>query len=157
MPLNVKALKQILLAEDDPVDRKLIVRALTDHNIANPVDEVKDGAEALDYLYRRGKFAERPGGHPLLVLLDIKMPKIDGLEVLRRIKADPDLRVVPVVVLTSSHEERDLVQGYRLGVNAYVVKPLEFDAFAEAVRQLAIFWALINEPPPDSLLGPPAT
>lgn len=155
----MRALKRILLAEDDPVDRKLTVRALTDHNIANPVDEVKDGAEALDYLYRRGKFAERPDSPPLLVLLDIKMPKVDGLEVLRRLKADPNLRVIPVVVLTSSHEERDLVQSYRLGVNAYVVKPLEFDAFADAVTQLAIFWALINEPPPDNLVhspgGPP--
>jgi CheY-like chemotaxis protein len=146
----MRTLKRILLAEDDPVDRKLTVRALTEHNLANAVDEVRDGAEALDYLYLRGKFADRASGHPLLVLLDIKMPKIDGLEVLRRIKADPDLRLIPVVVLTSSHEERDLIQSYRLGVNAYVVKPLGFDAFAEAVRQLAIFWALINEPPPDT-------
>ena len=146
----MKTLKRILLAEDDPVDRKLTIRALSDHNLANGVDVARDGAEALDYLFRKGKFAERTEGHPLLVLLDIKMPKIDGLEVLRRIKADPDLRVIPVVVLTSSHEERDLVQSYRLGVNAYVVKPLEFEAFVQAVKQLAIFWALINEPPPDT-------
>lgn len=151
----MKSLKRILLAEDDPVDRKLTLRALADHNFANEVDVVKDGAEAIDYLFRKGKFADRPDGHPVLVLLDIKMPKIDGIEVLRRIKADADLRVVPVVVLTSSHEERDLVQSYRLGVNAYVVKPLEFEAFVHAVKQLAVFWALINEPPPDSLVKPP--
>jgi CheY-like chemotaxis protein len=151
----MKALKRILLAEDDPVDRKLIVRALTDNNLVNPVDEVKDGAEALDYLHRRGDFAARVDGHPLLVLLDIKMPKVDGLEVLRRIKVDSDLRVIPVVVLTSSHEEQDLIKSYCLGVNAYVVKPLEFDDFARAVRQLAIFWALINEPPPDNLVPLP--
>jgi CheY-like chemotaxis protein len=153
----MKALKRILLAEDDPVDRKLTVRALTDHKFANAVDEVRDGAEALDYLYRRGKFVDRPDGHPLLVLLDIKMPKVSGLEVLRRLKADPELRVVPVVILTSSHEERDLAECYCLGVNAYVVKPLEFEAFTEAIQQLAIFWALINEPPPENLVGPPAT
>ncbi len=146
----MKALKRILLAEDDAVDRKLTLRALAEHNLANGVDVARDGAEALDYLFRKGKFAERPDGHPLLVLLDIKMPKVDGLEVLRRIKADVDLRVLPVVVLTSSHEERDLVQSYRLGVNAYVVKPLEFEDFVKAVKQLAVFWALINEPPPDS-------
>jgi len=146
----MKKLKRILLAEDDPVDRKLTLRALTENNLANHVDVAKDGAEALDYLYRKGKFAERPEGHPLLVLLDIKMPKIDGIEVLRRVKADADLQVIPVVVLTSSHEERDLVQSYRLGVNAYVVKPMEFDAFVKAVKELAVFWALLNEPPPDT-------
>ena len=151
----MKTLKRILLAEDDPVDRKLTLRALSEHNLANEVDVARDGAEALDYLFRRGKFADRPGGHPLLVLLDIKMPKVDGIEVLRRIKADPDLRVIPVVVLTSSHEERDLVQSYRLGVNAYVVKPVDFEAFVEAVKHLAVFWALINEPPPDSLATRP--
>jgi CheY-like chemotaxis protein len=151
----MKALKRILLAEDDPVDRKLTLRALTEHNLANAVDVAKDGAEALDYLFRRGQFAQRPEGHPLLVLLDIKMPKIDGLEVLRRIKADSDLRVLPVVVLTSSHEERDLVQSYRLGVNAYVVKPMDFESFVAAVKQLAVFWALINEPPPDSMSSYP--
>jgi CheY-like chemotaxis protein len=146
----MKSLKRILLAEDDPVDRKLILRAFSEHNFANEVDVARDGAEALDYLYRRGKFAQRSDGHPLLVLLDIKMPKVDGLEVLHRVKADADLRVIPVVVLTSSHEEQDLVQSYRFGVNAYVVKPLEFEAFVGAVKGLAVFWALINEPPPDA-------
>jgi CheY-like chemotaxis protein len=146
----MKKLKRILLVEDDPVDRKLTLRALTDYNLANQVDVARDGAEALDYLFRRGKFSERPDGHPLLVLLDIKLPKIDGLEVLRCIKADPGLHVLPVVVLTSSHEERDLVESYRLGVNAYVVKPMEFEAFVTAVKELAVFWALLNEPPPES-------
>jgi CheY-like chemotaxis protein len=151
----MKTLKRILLAEDDPVDRKLTLRALTDHNLANAVDVARDGAETLDYLFRRGRFADRPGGHPLLVLLDIKMPKVDGIEVLRRIKADPELRVIPVVVLTSSHEEQDLAHCYRFGVNAYVVKPVEFEAFVQAVKHLAVFWALINEPPPDALPGSP--
>src|SRR6185369_11973671 len=130
----MKKLKRILLAEDDPVDRKLTLRALTEHNLANHVDVAKDGAEALDYLHRRGKFAERPEGHPLLVLLDIKMPKIDGLEVLRRIKADGDRQVIPVVILTLYLEERELVQNYRLGVHAYLVKPMEFAAFVKTVK-----------------------
>lgn len=151
----MKTLKRILLAEDDPVDRKLTLRVFTDHNLVNEVDIAKDGAEALDYLFRRGKFADRPKGNPLLVLLDIKMPKVDGIEVLRCIKADPELGVVPVVILTSSHEERDLAQCYRFGVNAYVVKPMEFQAFANAVKQVAMFWALINEPPPDAPPGVP--
>lgn len=141
-------LPRILLAEDNDNDLELTVAALRSHRIANEVDVVHDGAEALDYLYRRGRFARRPDGPLALVLLDLKMPKVDGLEVLRRIKADPDLRLTPVVMLTSSREEVDLLQSYQLGVNAYVVKPVEFAEFMEAVRQLGAFWAVLNEPPP---------
>jgi CheY-like chemotaxis protein len=141
-------LPRILLAEDNANDLELTVAALRSHRIANEVDVVRDGAEALDYLYRRGSFAERPIGPLALVLLDLKMPKVDGLEVLRQIKADPQLRLAPVVMLTSSREEVDLLRSYELGVNAYVVKPVEFSEFMEAVRQLGAFWAVVNEPPP---------
>jgi len=144
-------LKRILLAEDNRNDVELTLEALAEHNLANEVIVVSDGAEALDYLYRRGKFRSRAAGHPAVVLLDLKMPKVDGLEVLRVIKADPDLKTIPTVVLTSSREETDLVESYRLGVNAYVVKPVAFQQFVEAVKQLGVFWALINEPPPGSL------
>jgi CheY-like chemotaxis protein len=143
-------LKRILLAEDDPNDVELTLAALAEYNLANDVYVVRDGTEALDYLFRRGTFADRPGGDPAVVLLDIKMPKVDGVEVLRQIKSDPQLRVVPVVILTSSHEERDLVESYQLGANAYVVKPVEFHAFVEAVKELSVFWAVLNEPPPTS-------
>ncbi|MBI3645307.1 MAG: response regulator [Acidobacteriales bacterium] len=140
-------LKAILLAEDDPNDVELTLEALAEYNLANEVVVVQDGAEALDYLYRRGQHADRGNGNPAVVLLDIKMPKVDGLEVLRTIKEDPSLKAVPVVILTSSREERDLVESYRLGVNAYVVKPVQFLQFVESVRQLGQFWAVINEPP----------
>lgn len=143
-------LKRILLAEDDPNDVELTLTALAEYNLANEVRVVKDGAEALDYLFRRGAFASRPPGDPAVVLLDIKMPKIDGVEVLRQIKSDPQLCLIPVVMLTSSREERDLVDSYRLGVNAYVVKPMDFHAFIEAVKELSVFWAVVNEPPPNS-------
>ncbi len=141
-------LRRILLAEDDPNDVELTLTALKDHGIINRVDVVGDGAEALDYLLARGKYAGRNNGLPVVVLLDIKMPKLDGIEVLRQIKSDPILRVIPVVMLTSSREERDLMESYRLGVNGYVVKPVEFHAFVDAVTQLGVFWAAINEPPP---------
>lgn len=144
-------LPRILLVEDHPKDVELTVGALAEHNLANKVVVVNDGAEALDYLYRRGQFQLRGGGHPAVVLLDLKLPKVDGLQVLRTIKADSGLKTLPVVILTSSREERDLVESYRLGVNAYVVKPVTFQEFMEAVGQLGIFWAVINEPPPGTV------
>ncbi len=141
------SIRKILLAEDDPNDVELTLTALGERHLANEVDVVKNGAEALDYLFRRGEFAERGNGNPAVVLLDIKMPKVDGLEVLRQIRADPKLRFVPVVMLTSSREEGDLLRSYELGVNAYVVKPVDFDQFVHAVSDLGMFWAVINEPP----------
>ena len=141
-------LKRILLAEDDPNDVELTLTALAEYNLANEVYVVKDGAETLDYLWRQGTFAARPDGDPVVLLLDIKMPKIDGVEVLRQIKSDPRLRLMPVVVLTSSREERDVAESYRLGANAYVVKPVDFYAFVKAVKEVGVFWAVINEPPP---------
>jgi CheY-like chemotaxis protein len=139
---------RILLAEDSSQDVELTLSALAEHNITNSVTVARDGAEALDYLCKRGKFAGRENGNPVLVLLDLKMPKVDGLEVLRVVKSDPRLRTIPVVVLTSSREEQDVVRSYELGVNAYVVKPVEFDKFLRAVRDLGLFWMLVNEPPP---------
>jgi CheY-like chemotaxis protein len=141
-------LRRILMAEDSANDVELTLAALAEHRLANQVDVVRDGAEALDYLYRRGAYAQRLNGNPALVLLDLKMPKVTGLEVLRQIKTDPALRTIPVVMLTSSREEGDLVASYQLGVNAYVVKPVEFGDFMGAVRQLGGFWALVNEAPP---------
>ena len=140
-------LKSILLAEDNPNDVELTLEALAQYNLANEVVVVEDGAEALDYLYCRGKYQDRIGGNPAVVLLDIKMPKVDGLEVLRIIKSDPALKAMPVVLLTSSREDRDLIDGYELGVNAYVVKPVDFVEFVDAVKQLGVFWAIINERP----------
>ncbi len=144
-------LKQILLAEDSENDIQLTLAALEQHRVANDIVVVRDGAEALDYLRSRGSFAGRGGGHPAVVLLDLKMPKVDGLEVLRQIKGDAGLRTIPVVMLTSSREEQDLVRSYELGVNGYVVKPVDFVEFMEAVKQVGIFWALVNEPPPSRL------
>jgi len=139
---------RILLAEDSAQDVELTLEALAEHNISNFVDVARDGAEALDYLFRRGAHAGRQSGNPVLILLDLKMPRVDGLEVLRAVKADPRLRTIPVVVLTSSREEQDVVRSYELGVNAYVVKPVQFDKFVAAVRELGLFWMLLNEPPP---------
>jgi len=144
-------LKRILLVEDNPNDAELSLEALSEHNLANEVSWVKDGAEALDYLYHRGAYAGRTGNNPALILLDLKLPKVDGLEVLQTIKQDDTLKIIPVVVLTSSREESDLVTSYQLGVNAYVVKPVNFPDFMQAVKQLGIFWAIINEPPPGSI------
>ena len=144
-------LKRILLAEDNANDVELTLSALADSNLANEVVVARDGAEALDYLFRRGRFAERPAGNPAVVLLDLKMPKVDGLEVLRQVKADPELRTIPIVVLTSSREEVDLVRSYKLGANAYVVKPVDFHEFLGAVKELGVFWAVLNEPPPGSV------
>ena len=140
--------KRILLADDDPNDLELTLTALAENHLSEQVDVVRDGSEALDYLFRRGPFADRPEGEPAVVILDVKMPKVDGLEVLRQMKNDPGLRTVPVVMFTSSREERDLVDSYHLGVSAFVVKPVGFEAFMQAVRQVGIFWAVLNEPLP---------
>jgi CheY-like chemotaxis protein len=141
-------LKRIVLAEDNPNDVELTLAALAEINLANEVVVVRDGAETLDYLYRRNDYANRPEGNPVVLLLDLKMPKMDGLDVLRVLKADETLKTIPVVMLTSSREEQDLVGSYTLGANAYVVKPVDFRAFIDAVRQLGAFWAVVNEPPP---------
>jgi CheY-like chemotaxis protein len=139
----------ILLAEDNLNDIELAVEALGEHNLVNRLTVVNDGVQALDYLRRSGAFKDRPNGHPAVVLLDIKMPRMDGLEVLREIRAHPALKRLPVVILTSSREEQDLITSYDLGVNAYVVKPVDFSSFMDAIKQLGVFWALINEPPPN--------
>ncbi|TAK03145.1 MAG: response regulator [Candidatus Manganitrophaceae bacterium] len=143
--------KSILLAEDNAEDVELTLEALGEYNLANDVVVARDGAEALDYLYQRGAFKTRAAGNPAVILLDIKMPKVDGLEVLRTIKGDAKLKTIPVVMLTSSREEPDLAESYNLGVNAYVVKPVAFQDFVGAVKQLGIFWALLNERPPASV------
>jgi len=140
----------ILYAEDNPHDVELTLAALAEHNLANEVIVVGDGAEALDYLHRRGRYQLRRDGNPALILLDLKMPKVDGLAVLQAIKQDPQMRVIPIVMLTSSREEPDLARAYGLGVNAYVVKPVDFQGFIEAVKRLGVFWAMLNEPPPGS-------
>jgi CheY-like chemotaxis protein len=142
-------LKPILLVEDNLNDIELTIAALHQNHLVNEIVVARHGGEALDYLYRRGTFQRRPAGNPIVVLLDLKMPKVDGLEVLRQLKGDPALKRIPVVMLTSSREETDLVKSYQLGVNAYVVKPVGFEQFADAIRQLGIFWAVLNEPPPD--------
>lgn len=144
-------LKRILLAEDNANDAELTLAALGDHSLAGEVIVVRDGTEALDYLYRRGIWRSRPPELPCVVILDIKMPKLGGLDVLRTIKADDALKTLPVVMLTSSREEGDLLRSYQLGVNAYVVKPVDFGQFSTAVKQLGLFWSEINEPPPNSL------
>ena len=143
-------LKRILLVEDSVQDAELALNALRSHRLANEVLHLRDGADALDYLYRRGEFAGRANGQPVVVLLDLKMPRVDGLEVLRQMKGDRDLRTIPVVIMTSSREECDLVDSYQSGVNAYVVKPVNFQQFVAAVEQLGAFWAILNEPPPGS-------
>ena len=139
--------KRILLVEDSPHDIELTMVALEKCHLANHVDIARDGADALDYLHRRGAHAHRPEGLPVVVLLDLKMPKVDGLQVLKEMKSDPSLKNVPVVMLTSSNEERDLLESYKLGTNAYVVKPVDFQQFTESIKQLGCFWAIINEPP----------
>ena len=144
------ALKRILLVEDNERDVELTLAALEEHNLANEVVVARDGAEALDYLYERGKYSDRADGLPAVVLLDLNMPKVDGMEVLQRMKLDPVLKQVPVVMVTSSRVEQDLVRSYELGVNAYVVKPVDFQKFIESIRQIGFFWAILNEPPPDS-------
>lgn len=145
------SLKRVLLVDDSPRDTELALDALQAHHLTNEVVALRDGAEALDYLYYRGNFAGRPGGQPAVVLLDLKMPKVDGTEVLRQMKSDPKLKLIPVVVMTSSREEQDLLESYELGVNAYVVKPVNFHEFVDAVKQVGGFWAVLNEPPPGSV------
>src|SRR6201982_647327 len=142
---------RILLVEDDPKDVELTMTALEEYNLSNEVVVTSDGEEALDYLYYRGKFQRRSGENPAVLLLDLKLPKVDGLQVLQQVKADDNLKMIPVVVLTSSREERDMVSSYALGVNAYVVKPVDFHEFVNGIRELGVFWAIINEPPPGSI------
>lgn len=141
-------LRKILLAEDNPHDVELTLSALAEHNLANEVVVVNDGAAALDYLFRRAAFAQRPDGDPAVVLLDLKMPKVDGLQVLRTVKQDERLRRIPIVMLTSSREEQDLVRSYESGANSYVLKPVDFQSFVESVKRLGIYWAVHNQPPP---------
>ena len=146
-------IRTILFAEDNPRDVELTLEALGDHNLANNVIVVKDGVETMEYLRREGKYSQRKTGNPAVLLLDIKMPRMDGIEVLRAIRSDNLLKMLPVVMLTSSREEQDLIKSYELGVNAYVVKPVDFKEFIEAVKQLGVFWAVINEVPPAVILS----
>jgi DNA-binding response OmpR family regulator len=148
---TMNKLGRILLVEDDPKDVELTLTALEEYNLANEVIVARDGEEALDYLYSRGKFKTRSSDNPAVMLLDLKLPKVDGLEVLKQIKSEEKLRMIPVVVLTSSKEEKDMVASYKLGVNAYVVKPVDFHEFVNAIKELGAFWAVINEPPPGSV------
>ena len=144
-------LKPILLVEDNPRDLELTLVALEKSRLANEVVVCRDGAEALDYLRAEGAFAGRGRGNPAVVLLDLKLPKVDGIQVLQAVRGDPALQRTPVVILTSSREEQDVLRSYDLGVNAYVVKPVEFREFIEAVKDLGVFWAVLNEPPPGSI------
>jgi CheY-like chemotaxis protein len=144
-------LGRILMVEDDPKDVELTLTALEEYNLANEVVVTRDGQEVLDYLYCRGQYSARSSDNPAVLLLDLKLPKVDGLEVLHQIKSDDRLKMIPVVVLTSSREERDMMRSYQLGVNAYVVKPVDFHEFVNAVRELGVFWAVINQPPPGSV------
>jgi CheY-like chemotaxis protein len=148
MDTEIRKIRKILLVEDDPQDAELMLASLQGHDLADRVVVVRDGEKALDYLYRRGEFKSRLGGDPILVLLDLKMPKVTGLEVLKIIKADAYLRIVPVVVFSSSREASDLIACYKHDVNAYVVKPVDFSEFTKTVQQLVFFWATVNEPPP---------
>ncbi len=143
----MSAIRTILLAEDSAADAEMAIDALREANLANPIVHVEDGVEAMEYLHRKGRFADRSDEDPAVLLLDIKMPRMDGLEVLQRIRADERLRRMPVVILSSSREESDLVRSWNLGVNAYVVKPVDIDQFFAAVKTLGKFWAVINEPP----------
>lgn len=149
--MDTLGLKRILLAEDNTNDVELTLEALSECNLANEVVVVRDGAEALDYLYYRGAFKLRGTGNPAVILLDIKMPKVDGFEVLRQIRSDENLKTIPMVMLTSSREEMDLIKSYSLGVNGYVVKPVDFQQFVTAVKEVGLFWGVVNEPPPGCL------
>ncbi len=144
-------LARILIVEDDPNDVELTLTALEEYNLANEVVVTRDGQEALDYLHRRGQYSNRSDENPAVILLDLKLPKVDGLQVLQQIKSDERLKMVPVIVLTSSHQEKDVMRSYKLGVNACVVKPVDFHEFVNAVKELGAFWAVVNEPPPGSI------
>jgi DNA-binding response OmpR family regulator len=148
---NMNKIGRILMVEDDPKDVELTLTALEDYNLANEVIVTRDGEQALDYLYCREEYKTRSSGNPAVMLLDLKLPRVDGLEVLKQIKSDGKLSMIPVVVLTSSKEEKDMVASYKLGVNAYVVKPVDFHEFVNAIKELGVFWAIINEPPPGSV------
>ena len=148
---SMNKLGRILMVEDDPKDVELTLTALEEYNLANEVIVTRNGEQALDYLHCRGEYKTRSSGNPAVMLLDLKLPKVDGLEVLKQIKSDGELRMIPVVVLTSSKEEKDMVASYKLGVNAYVVKPVDFHEFVNAIKELGVFWAIINEPPPGSV------
>jgi CheY-like chemotaxis protein len=146
--MNVEWPVEILLVEDNPSDAELALHALKKHKLANRIEVVRDGAEALDFIFARGSFSHRDINQtPRVVLLDLKLPKVDGLEVLRQVKGDPRTRKIPVVVLTSSREERDVMESYNLGVNSYILKPVDFQQFTEAVRTIGLYWLLLNEPP----------
>ena len=147
----MKLFKRILLVEDDPKDIELTINALNEYNLANDIMVARDGVEALDYLFRREEFTGEVEGNPIVILLDLKMPRLDGAQVLRQIKSDENLQTIPVVIMTSSRESQDLETCYRLGANAYVVKPVKFADFVEAVKGIGVFWALINEPPPGNI------
>ena len=154
---NLRQPVEILLVEDNPTDAELCLRSLRNRNLANNIVWTRDGAEALDYLFSRGAFTDRErGSHPSVVLLDLRLPKVDGKEVLRQIKADDRLKAIPVVILTSSREDRDIIECYKLGANSFVVKPVEFDNFAETVARLGYYWSLINTPPDDRAETPPS-
>jgi len=140
--------KKILIVDDSPKDVELAIEALSEKNLANEVDVAEDGEEALDYLYKRGKFASRNNGNPGVILLDIKMPKMNGIEVLKHIRATPDFMYIPVIMVTSSGEEKDLVESYKLGANSYVVKPVDIVQFIEAIKTLGQYWFVINQPMP---------
>src|ERR1700756_4468949 len=144
-------LRRILMVEDDPRDVELTLTALDEYHLANEGVVTRDGQQALDYLHCRGEFRTRSIDNPAVMLLDLKLPKVDGLEVLKQVKSDERLKMIPVVVLTSSHEEQDMLRSYKFGVNAYVVKPVDFHEFVNAIKELGVFWAVINEPPPGSI------
>jgi CheY-like chemotaxis protein len=139
--------RPILMVEDDRKDVELTLAAFSESNINNEVFVVRDGVEALDYLYRRGKYVTRADGHPLVILLDLKLPMLDGIQVLQNLKADPQLKSIPVVMLTSSREESDVIRSYDLGANAYVVKPVDFHEFSDAIKEIGLFWTVVNHPP----------
>ena len=141
---------EILLVEDDPKDVRLTMHALRAENLVNKIEVARDGEEALDFVFCRGAHSHRPSNaHPKLILLDLKLPKLDGLQVLRELKSNPHTQAIPVTILTSSREERDMIESYRLGVNSYIQKPVDFDQFRETIKTLGMYWILVNQPPPD--------